>query len=84
MRRAFKEKEYKEKGAIDKKLDHSIKVILNKCPEEWEEILFYIRSLAIPVDVDGNCQEDVVAQYNQKLMASKIAKRFYGFETRGE
>lgn len=68
------------KGEFDISLDKAIKNLERVLPEEWEIVLQYIRSLALPLPMEPNEDKKVVAEYHKKALATQIARRLCGFE----
>ncbi len=74
----------KDFSRFDSDLNKSVFKIKDKFPEDWEIIMSYLRSLALPIDIDPDRQELVKYHYHTKAMVTKIVKRLSGLEEIGE
>lgn len=76
---AYKKTDY-EQSNQDLRLDQSIAEIKLKCPEAWEMILSYVRSLSIPFETANYDPNAVTAEYHKRAYLVKVIRRLDGFE----
>jgi hypothetical protein len=74
----------KDFSKFDNDLNRAVKRIKDRSPEDWETVMAYLRSLALPIEIDPDREELVKYHYHTKTMAVKIVKRLSGLEEIGE
>lgn len=74
----------KDFSKFDENLNESVNEIRKTLPGHWERIMSYLRSLALPTDVDPNSVEMVKYHYHTKSFITKVVKRLSGLEEIGE
>lgn len=65
---------------FDTALNNAIGRLKAREPEAWEMVCFYVRSLAIPQEVNPEFIEAVKAAQHKNALAAKIARRFQGYD----
>jgi hypothetical protein len=74
----------KDFSKFDGDLNEAIENIKYRYPDDWEVIMSYLRSLALPVDIDPDREELVKYHYHTKAMVTKIVRRLSGLEEIGD
>ena len=74
----------KDFSKFDTDLNRAVLKIKDKSPEEWDNVMAYLRSLALPIDIDPERIELVKYHYHTKAMVTKIVKRLSGLEEIGD
>lgn len=69
---------------FDENLNESVKEIRKTLPGHWDRIMSYLRSLALPIDVDPSNVELVKYHYHTKSFITRVVKRLSGLEEIGE
>lgn len=69
---------------FDDDLNDAVDNIKHRYPEDWEVVMSYLRSLALPVDIDPDREELVKYRYHTKAMVTKIVRRLSGLEEIGD
>ncbi len=78
-RLSFSQNDMKE-PSFDGRLNNAIMDIRNRTPDAWEIVMGYIRSLALPIELDPRETEMVQAEYHKKSALIKLVKRLDGLD----
>lgn len=76
---AFRTRDF-SKTDFDTNLDAAINILKQKCPNEFETVLGYLRSLAMPLEFSPELTETIKASYHRVVVAAKIVRRLEGFD----
>jgi hypothetical protein len=74
----------KDFSKFDQDLNRSVDRLREKLPNDWEIVMGYLRSLALPTDIDPSAIEMVKYHYHTKSFITRVVKRLSGLEEIGE
>jgi len=66
---------------FDKELSESVQTLMRTCPHEWETVLQYLRTMAIPLTISADRKDEVTAEFHRKAYVTSIVKRLIGLES---
>ena len=70
----------RDQSDFDTELNKAIELLKRGLPHEWGVILGYLRSMALPMEMNPEMTESVTAEYHKKAYVVKIVKRLNGLD----